>query len=201
MITLWRKAWDTDSKQQSQTPLSRGNRFNLELKARDPAPALTVARVLATGAVFHGVLRQEDIYFQTPSGRLKLRQQSPGRPHLVRYDRADSVGPRVSSYSLVDIDLDDPSVKQWLAQQTAVAAVRKYRRLYLLNNIRIHLDRVDTLGDFVEFEAVASSEPEAERNRRHLNVLVRDLRLVEAHMVAGSYADMVEDSTIGGELK
>jgi len=38
---------------------------------------------LGLGAADHGVLHETDTYFRVRRGGLKLREQHPGRPHLV----------------------------------------------------------------------------------------------------------------------
>ena len=70
--------------------------------------------------------------------------------------------------------------------------VEKERRLLLHENVRIHLDRVAGLGDFVELEAVATgpSGPVAERVK--IDALKRVLDLSDERLVARSYADLLE---------
>ncbi|HEX4110225.1 MAG TPA: hypothetical protein VHX88_18995 [Solirubrobacteraceae bacterium] len=64
-------------------------RRNVELKARDPDPARSLATCLQLGAVDHGERGQRDTYFHVPRGRLKLREERPGEPHVVHYERSD----------------------------------------------------------------------------------------------------------------
>jgi predicted adenylyl cyclase CyaB len=70
--------------------------------------------------------------------------------------------------------------------------VLKKRRLYLAGSTRIHLDRVDRLGHFLELEvvleatqSVADGEAEAQRIMAALGVEERDL-------VSGAYVDLLE---------
>ena len=59
-------------------PMTEPSR-NVELKAHDPDPARTLERALAAGARDEGLLRQRDTYFHVAAGRLKLREEEPGR--------------------------------------------------------------------------------------------------------------------------
>ena len=78
-------------------------RCNLELKARDPDPAASLAAALALGARDEGVLRRATRTFAAPRCRLKLREQEPGGAQLIAYDRADVGAARESRYRLVEV--------------------------------------------------------------------------------------------------
>lgn len=125
---------------------------NIELKARlrDRANALSICE--AIGATFWDHIHQVDTYFRVPDGRLKLREADPGRCELVYYRRPDVAGPKGCDYT---IEPAEPSIKILLAEALeTLAVVDKVRSLYLWANVRIHLDCVQGLGDFIEFEAV-----------------------------------------------
>ncbi len=70
--------------------------------------------------------------------------------------------------------------------------VTKARRLFVIDGVRIHLDRVDGLGSFIEFEGVASADESADLKR--LEELLTGLRRVfgirEDDLVTGSYSDL-----------
>lgn len=73
-----------------------------------------------------------------------------------------------------------------------MAVVSKARRLFLWEGVRIHLDQVDSLGNFIEFEAVAACES---FDLGRFEVLLADLRrsfgIEDAHLVGESYSDLV----------
>jgi adenylate cyclase, class 2 len=133
-------------------------RRNVELKATDPSPACSLEICRALGAEDRGVLEQRDTHFAVPHGGLKLREQSPGQPHLIQFDRADEPQQRLSSYRVIDVD-DGPACSAALTAALGLrCVVVKRRQLFLWRGVRIHLDRVEGLGSFVEFEAVASPD-------------------------------------------
>ena len=72
---------------------------NHELKATDPDPAVTAARVAALGASDQGVLVQRDTYFASRHGRLKLREQDGSGAELIAYRRSDSAEAEASEYT------------------------------------------------------------------------------------------------------
>lgn len=166
-------------------------RRNVELKARDPEPkrSLHVCRALA--AENHGVISQRDTYFDVKRGRLKLREESPGRPHLVQYERADEAQERLSSYRVVEV-ADGAAL---LAALTAALGVRgvvvKRRRLFLWRTVRIHLDEVDGLGCFIELEAVAPPESDLTHEHQLVAELRAELAITDDRLCSSGYADQL----------
>lgn len=164
---------------------------NLELKAVDPDPAGTLAACLELRAEERGTLHQRDTYFHAVQGRLKLREAPPAPAELIAYARADRAGPRVSSYRVVPV-FDPESLAAALAEALGVrTVVEKARRLLVWRDVRIHLDRVAGLGDFVELEAVASSPGGPAAQEPKLAELRAALGIEDARLVEGSYADLL----------
>jgi predicted adenylyl cyclase CyaB len=72
------------------------------------------------------------------------------------------------------------------------AVVRKRRTLLMLDNIRIHLDEVDRLGAFVEFEAVLDATQDPHANTERVRSLVAALELPPDDAITTSYGDLIE---------
>lgn len=165
---------------------------NVELKARDPDPARTLAAALALhGVEDRGVLVQRDTYLRTHRGRLKLREQEGARAHLIAYARADEAEARTSAYVLADVS--DPGVTL-LALDTALGTevvVEKDRRLLLWRDVRIHLDRVAGLGNYVELEAVAAETSDLAAEHEKVAVLREALGIAAQHVEATGYAALL----------
>jgi adenylate cyclase class IV len=104
------------------------------------------------GAEDHGVLEQRDTYFAASHGRLKLREEN-GRAELITYRRADWTEERESRFLLVPVERPAELSAALEDVLGIVAVVEKSRRLLLWRGVRIHLDQVKNLGDFIEFEA------------------------------------------------
>jgi adenylate cyclase class IV len=168
-----------------------GKQRNLEIKAIDPDPQATFAAALALGAQDRGTLRQRDTYFHAVQGRLKLREAPPQPAELIAYARAERTGPKVSLYRVVPV-ADHHAVIDVLADSLGVrVVVEKVRRLLLWRNIRIHLDRVADLGDFVEIEAIATSPGGLEIERDRVEELRATLGITDERLVARGYADLL----------
>lgn len=142
------------------------------------------------GAVESGVLVQRDTYFAAPRGRLKLREEECGKTHLVSYLRPDHPGSRESRYRLVPVERPDELKVALTDSLGIVAVVTKRRRLFLWENVRIHLDRVDDLGDFIELEAVAPPDSDLSREEEQVRSLRTKLGVEDSDLISVSYCDL-----------
>jgi adenylate cyclase, class 2 len=171
---------------------------NLELKARDRYPEGSLRVCEGLGAADEGTLVQVDTYFVVPRGRLKLREQVGSEAQLIAYERADDVADTESRYRLVAVP-DPAGLKATLAGTLGIRVeVRKRRRLFLHEGIRIHLDVVEGLGDFIEFEGVATADRDAAAFAPLFVDLRHRLGIEDDDLLAVSYSDLVETAN-GGE--
>jgi len=167
---------------------------NIELKAR--LASLEAARVVAARIATQqlGRMRQVDTYFACARGRLKLREiESDGSTsaELIWYERPDRAGPKTSDYRRAQV-ADPAELKVALTSALGLrTVVDKRREVYLWDNVRIHLDQVERLGTFLEFEAVVNRRDEQEAADGQLSWLREQFSLAEADLVTGSYADLV----------
>ncbi len=127
---------------------------NIEIKAkihRTEALVSIIASLAETGPIH---ILQHDTFFNCPLGKLKLRAFSDNAGELIYYQRPELNGPKLSLYHISPTTEPD-SLRDTLALAYGIlGTVRKQRTLYLLGKTRIHLDRVDGLGDFLELEVV-----------------------------------------------
>ena len=167
-------------------------RRNLEVKALDADRASTFAAAVELGAEDQGTLEQRDTYFHAVRGQLKLREQPPHPAQLIAYARAEGALPRPSVYRLLEV-ADHHALASALADSLGVRlVVEKTRRLLTWRNVRIHLDRVAELGDFVELEAVASTADGLEAERPQIERLRTLLGLEDSLLVSAGYVDLLE---------
>ena len=170
---------------------------NLELKARIASldAAREVALRIATSRLSDQ--RQTDTYFSCTSGRLKLREIDGAQAQLVWYRRPDGYDVRASDYVLAPA-IDGESLKAALAGALSVqCVVAKRREIFLFHNVRIHLDRVEGLGEFLEFEAVLGPDADEATSQQRLHALRAQFRIQDADLVPGSYRELMLAATDG----
>jgi homotetrameric cytidine deaminase len=173
--------------------MARVNLLNLELKARCADLDAIAARCLALGASDHGVLSQRDTYFATRAGRLKLREDPSRGAELIVYRRPDDPEVSESSYLLVPVQQPDELSDALDSALGTVVVVSKRRRLFLWEGVRIHLDEVDDLGTFVEFEAVLPDAGDVASAGQKVVQLRAELGIEDDDLVSGGYAELIVD--------
>ena len=130
---------------------------NLEAKFRLGNLDAARAAALALGYTPSANFIQRDTFFVAARGKLKLREQPPAA-WLIRYERDRESGLMLSHYEIVPV-ADPVRTREMLARALSVLAeVRKHRSLLTRRNVRLHLDRVEKLGNFGEIEAVLDEE-------------------------------------------
>lgn len=164
---------------------------NIELKARltDLPAARKIAEALATHRL--GVQHQVDTYFHARHGRLKLREIDGLAAQLVCYQRADETGPKSSDYQLVPVG-NPQTLKAALRAALGVrCVVDKRREIFLVDNVRIHLDDVVGLGTFLEFEAVLGANVDDAAGHAQVDRLMQAFHIAPADLVRGSYGELL----------
>lgn len=133
----------------------------------------------------------EDFFFACEEARLKLRVFAPDRGELIRYERVDRAETRRSTYAIARTP--DPANLLDILTTTLgrIGVVRKIRTLYLIGQTRVHLDRVEGLGEFLELEVVlqpGQSEPEGQRIAAEL---LAEFGIGQEQMIAEAYVDLL----------
>ena len=141
--------------------------------------------------LFKGTDHQTDTYFNVPMGRLKLREGNIENS-LIHYHRSNVSGAKQSDVILYH-HAPDVHLKQALIAALGVkVVVKKIRKIYFVNNVKIHFDKVDPLGEFVEVEAIDNN------GAYHLDELMQQCKsyallfgIRESDYVAESYSDLL----------
>jgi predicted adenylyl cyclase CyaB len=137
------------------------------------------------------LLNQRDTYFIALQGRLKLRETADGKAELIAYTRGDAATVRGSDYQLVNV-ADAGAMRAALATALGVRGeVVKRRELWMWRGVRIHLDEVNGLGTFVEFEAVMEAGESDEVGYQKVAALREALGIADGDLVGVSYSDLL----------
>ena len=167
---------------------------NIEIKARvDDFDALK-ARAEALSDQPLRIISQEDTFFNTEKGRLKLRVLAPDLGQLIYYERPNQDGPKRSDYYLSETH-DPANLKSTLSMALGVrGVVRKTRYLYIVGQTRIHVDNVEGLGHFMELEVVMREEQDDAEGQAIAEDLMRRLGVREDALIEGAYMDLIESN-------
>jgi len=164
---------------------------NVEIKAMvlDAAALERRVQTLANGAAVD--IAQDDTFFACQSGRLKLRAFTDGKGELIFYRRSDLAGPKTSFYVLTPTDAVDCLRETLTLAYGQVGRVRKQRRLYLVGRTRVHLDRVEGLGDYMELEVVLAEGEDPAKGEAEAHALMVALGVAPNQLVEGAYVDLL----------
>ena len=164
--------------------------INIEIKARCNDRERAEENLTALGAGPAGLFDQKDTYFNVEEGRLKLRLIGPDDGHLIFYRREDIAEPTRSDYEIAFTT--DPEALGLMLREVLGSwiEVKKRREVWLWENVRIHLDEVKDLGNFVELEAVTDEKGVQESHQR-VETLMRALEIRPDHLIACSYGDLL----------
>jgi len=164
---------------------------NIEIKARiDSISALLpkVMQVATTGPI---EIAQDDTFFHCANGRLKLRTFSATAGELIFYRRDNQPGPKESFYLRTPI-ADPDTLRECLSLAYGqTGRVVKQRTLYLAGRTRIHLDRVEKLGEFLELEVVLQEQEAVDAGFREAHTLMAQLGIAPTQLLDAAYVDLL----------
>jgi predicted adenylyl cyclase CyaB len=126
-----------------------------------------------------------------PHGRLKLREQSDSPPQLISYLRSDASDARESRYRLIEVPRADELIGALSSTVGIKTVVVKRRQLFHWRGVRIHLDEVECLGAFVEFEAVAEAGSDLTRERALISDLREAFQIEDADLIGAGYCELL----------
>ena len=69
--------------------------------------------------------------------------------------------------------------------------MRKHRTLFMIGRTRVHLDRVDGLGQFLELEVVLENQETSASGTAVAQELMADLGIEPSQLVEGAYIDLL----------
>lgn len=170
-----------------ETDLNR----NIEIKAAVEDLEALEARVRGLSGTGPVVMDQEDTFFESSTGRLKLRRLSDNEGELIYYERPDTAQPAESAYALASTSSPGDLLAVLSGAIGTRGVVRKQRTLYLIGQTRVHLDRVEGLGDFVELEVVLGPGQAREEGVGIARDLMEKLKIAEEALVDGAYIDLL----------
>ena len=164
---------------------------NIEIKARIASIEAIAERAAAIADQGPIEIEQDDTFFACPNGRLKLRAFSAEKGELIFYRRPDKSGPKESFYLLSPTSSPDSLREALSLAYGQIGRVRKHRTLYLSGRNRIHIDRVENLGSFIELEVVLIDGEIVIAGEAIARDLMERLGIASDQLVEGAYLDLL----------
>jgi predicted adenylyl cyclase CyaB len=166
---------------------------NIEIKARIESVDSIAPKAAAIAKTSPIEIAQDDTFFRCEAGRLKLRVLSVDSGELIFYRRADKRGPKESFYLRSPTSAPESLRESLSCAYGQIGRVRKQRTLFLLDRARLHLDKVEELGHFLEVEVPLAEDEAAELGVREAERIMQKLGLESAELIEGAYVDLLAD--------
>jgi predicted adenylyl cyclase CyaB len=164
---------------------------NIEIKARIESVAALTPRVAALATEGPIEIAQDDTFFNCVTGRLKLRAFSNDLGELIFYRRVNQAGPKESFYIRSPTSSPETLRESLSLAYGQIGRVRKYRTLFLVGRTRVHLDRVEGLGHFLELEVMLVDDEPADTGVREADELMDRLGVHPEQLIEGAYLDLM----------
>ena len=169
------------------TAARSGRNVEIKLRLTDRAEAARVCAQL--GAIYDDSLTQVDTYYESSARRIKKREETGRPPVLIVYDRPNAKSPTTSAYTIHPFHEAPADVRGETVEPIAV--VRKQREVWMYENVRIHLDSVEELGDFLEFEAIIDDDRDEIASREIVDHLLAAFRDAIGEVMGVSNLDLM----------
>lgn len=164
---------------------------NIELKIQVDDFQIINKNLKKARATDEGVLSQTDTYFNCKGKRLKLREQNDKEFLLVLYARPDKKEATVSDFDIINFDKKQAQALKAVLKKAygEKVIVKKKRKLWMYKNTRIHLDKVQKLGTFLELETFVKKDIASAK--KEYDEVVNFLGLDGYKKLDRSYSDML----------
>ena len=166
----------------------------VEFKARVNALDPVRRKIMDLRAHHIGTFKQIDVYFKVPKGRLTLREvEGKNTAELVYYERENVAKPKRSNVFILEVQERAVFKSSLEKVLKTVVTVEKLREIYRYQETEIHLDTVEKLGVFVEFERGTPDDLQAIRkNQQTLQELMKKLGIKPENLEKLSYSDLIQ---------
>ena len=165
---------------------------NIEIKAFLKNISACINKAKTLSGFDPEVIRQEDYFFNCANGRLKLRKFSSDRGELIFYSRKNESGPKTSEYFISKTDEPNKLLGVLEKSYGIRGVVKKIRKLFLIGNTRVHIDQVENLGNFLEFEVVLSGEEDINAGKQVARRLMNQFEIEKDSLIDCAYIDLIE---------
>jgi adenylate cyclase len=171
---------------------------NIEIKARISDVEFCLDTAWSLSGKEPEIIKQEDTFFICERGRLKLRILSPEYGELIFYKREDSTGPKTSEYHISSSHEPYRLLDVLTKAYDIRGRINKIRKLFIVGRTRIHIDQVENLGNFLEFEVVLNEKEKAREGKKEADSLMDTFNIEQDDLISGLYVDLIKKTTDSG---
>src|SRR5689334_5975370 len=123
------------------------------IKARISSSDLLGGKLKKLNARFHGTDQQTDTYFETSVGKLKLREGTIENL-ITHYERTFDDGAEKTQVFRYDVNPSQDEIEKLKSSHRQIGVVKKERKIFFMDHIKVHLDKLPNGDEFIEIEAI-----------------------------------------------
>jgi adenylate cyclase class 2 len=123
------------------------------IKARISSGSLLEEKLNKLNARFVGVDVQTDTYFETTNGKLKLREGTIENL-ITHYERTLDHGAEKTKVFRYDVNPTKTEIEDLKRSHRQIGIIQKERKIYFIEHIKVHLDKLPNGEEFIELEAI-----------------------------------------------
>ncbi|MEO6870043.1 MAG: class IV adenylate cyclase [Ginsengibacter sp.] len=167
--------------------------INFEFKARVEHVDEAEQKLHQLNPTFIGMDLQTDTYFKVNQGRLKLREGNIENS-LIYYDRQNLAGAKQSDIILYKHQ-PEKALKAILTKVHGVKViVKKQRKIYFIENVKFHFDKLAALGEFLEVEAIDPDDSIGiDKLKEQCDYYAKFFNIEKEDYLSESYSDMINE--------
>ncbi len=164
---------------------------NIEFKAKIDDEKKMLSLIDKLSPEYLGEDIQIDTYYDISNGRLKLRRGNIENS-LIFYKRNEERELKQSDIILYR-HIPDPSLEMLLKEMYDIKViVKKRRKIFFVEHVKIHLDEVDSLGTFIEVEVIDSNNSKTiSELEEKCEYYKKYFKISDSQIVNASYSDLI----------
>ena len=182
--------------------------FEVEIKAYLDDYILVENQLQQLGAVFEKTIPQSDTYFQHPIRNFAqtdeaLRIRISDTKSYLTYKGA-KIDSSTKTREELELVIPEPDKLNAILKKlgfSPVMNVRKSRRIYNLDDIKISIDQVEELGTFIELELEISDKEKIHLAKERLFNLLMQLNISRKRLERSSYLELIIFKKLQGNSK
>jgi adenylate cyclase class 2 len=166
------------------TPLSYKD-FTLKARIRDSLQTENLLSGLK--ARYVGTDHQTDTYFKVEKGKLKWRKGNIENL-ITHYERISENGFEKTIVYRYDLNPSDKEIKTLFSSYATLAIIEKERKIFFLDNVKIHLDTTKDGKTFIEIEASDENDLRSLQELQHQCLTLKaSLRIEDKDLMKTGY--------------
>ena len=123
------------------------------IKAKITSGSELENKLIQLNSRFLGIDKQTDTYFEVKRGKLKLRQGTIENL-ITHYERTHDGDAEKTIVFRYDLNPSADEIEKLKSTHHQIGVIKKERKIYFVDHIKVHLDKLPNGEEFIELEAI-----------------------------------------------